>query len=528
MRSGQRIVGIGGLDHNGSVTLLDGDQVVAVAETERFVRQKNVGLTCPELLDETLAALEIREADHLAIADATFVAQRPWLRSHLQARFPKATLSVHQHHSCHMAAAFYASGWDEATVASVDGKGDGLSAAAGFAAQRSGLRIEVRVPSAHSLGRLWWAASMCCQLGDHFAAGKTMAWAAHGEPRLLPALLRHLELTPEGGFRLDPRPESELMFRQVTRLASWLQTQAGGTPETPGAVYADVAASVQAVTELVVKHLVAGAVARTGCRRVCLAGGVALNGLANQRLLRERVVDELYVPPLPDDRGLSLGAATLAAAERGVVVRHPAGRLTPYLGPDLAPEALVPPPGFRELLVGDPVEEVASMLARGKIVAWCAGRGEVGPRALGNRSILATPVNAEIRTHLNHTVKQRESFRPFGCSLPVEYSADWLEMEGDSPYMLRIVPVRATQRTLIPAVVHRDGTTRPHTVTPSLHPELYRLLHRLPALGHPPILLNTSLNRRGEPIAQRGADALAVASATQLDAVIIGSRVFAR
>jgi carbamoyltransferase len=528
MSGSSRILGIGGLDHNGSVTLLEQGQAVAIVETERLVRQKNVGLDNPQLLDATLDALGTLAVDHVALADVTFVQQRPWLRGYLRARFPTATQSVHQHHSCHMAAAFFGSGFEEATVVSVDGKGDGLSAAAGFASRHCGLRVEVRVPSAHSLGRLWWAASLCCRLGDHFAAGKTMAWAAYGEPSLLPSLQRHLVLMEEGGFRLEPGQEPERLFRQVDLLAQWLQAQTLEPSPKAGAAHAEVAASVQALTEVVIKHLVTRVVARTGCRRLCLAGGVALNGLVNQRLLREGVVDELYVPPVPDDRGLSLGAAALAAIASGQLKHCPSGVLSAYVGPALSAEALALPSGFSEVLCTDLIDTVAAMLAAGKLIAWCSGRAEIGPRALGNRSIFALPVRGEVRDQLNQRVKQREPFRPFGCSLPLEHAAEWLEMVGDSPYMLRIVPVRADRRAAIPAVVHHDGTTRPHTVTAAQHPELHRLLHRLAMLGHPPVLLNTSLNRRGEPIANCGADALAIVKATGLDAAVIGPRLFVR
>ena len=528
MSGGSRILGIGGVDHNGSATLLEEGEVIAIVETERLVRQKNVGLNSPQLLNVTLHALDTSRVDHVALADATFVAQNPWLRDHLKARFPTATQSIHQHHSCHMAAAFCGSGFAAATVVSVDGKGDGLSAAAGFASLRSGLRVELRVPSAHSLGRLWWAASLCCRLGDHFAAGKTMAWAAYGKPSLLASLQRHLVLLEDGGFRLEPRQEPEGLFRQAALLADWLQAQTREPAPKIGAAHAEVAASVQALTEIVIEHLVTRVVAHTGCRQLCLAGGVALNGLVNQRLLLEGVVDALYVPPLPDDRGLSLGAAALAAIARGQLKPVPGGVLSAYVGPELSAEVLELPPGFGEVPCSDLVDAVASILAQGKLIAWCSGRAEIGPRALGNRSIFALPVRGEVRDQLNQRVKQREPFRPFGCSLPLEHAAEWLEMVGDSPYMLRIVPVKADRRAAIPAVVHRDGTTRPHTVTAAQHPELHRLLHRLALLGHPPVLLNTSLNRRGEPIANRGADALTIAAATGLDAAVIGSRLFVR
>lgn len=522
-----RILGIGGLDHNASITCIESGHLVAFLELERPLRRKNAGLEEPEALELLCDRLDVRHVDHIALTDHTFVPQRPWLLPWLHRRFPGASHSLHEHHACHLAAAFYTSGWPAAAVLSLDGKGDGLSAAAGSGDCERGLDIVLRVPSAHSVGRLWWAASVCCGLGDHHAAGKTMAWAALGRPALLPALRAWLKLTDDGGFRLH-HPDEPDRFRRVPDLAAWFaELDPGPWPDT-GPRHPDVAASIQALTEEVVLHVARCLSSRTGLRRLALSGGVALNGLTNQRLLAEGVVDELHVPPLPDDRGLSLGAAALAAAARGTPIRIGPSGFSPYLGPhpiELAPD---PPPGFIVLPTNDLLGEVAARLARGHLVAWFEGRDEAGPRALGNRSILASPTHAAVREHLNATVKQREPFRPFGCSLPLAAAPEWLDMQGPSPYMLRIVPVLPHRRTAIPAVVHTDGTTRPHTVTEGSHPRLHALLQRMAELGHPPVLLNTSLNRRGEPIAHTATDALAIVAGSGLDALVLGDHLFVR
>jgi carbamoyltransferase len=524
MHQPRTILGLGGFDHNGSITLVRNGELVAFLEAERVTRRKNVGFTSPDVLDETLAAMHVGSVDHVALADAKYVeARAEWLEPWLARRFPHATRSIHLHHQCHIAAAFWTSDFDEALAVSIDGRGDGLSVMAALM-DRSG-RIEqlLTVPSANSMGRLWWATSAACGLGDHYAAGKTMAWAAFGTPRLYDAIAAAITLLPDGGFRFPPPPAEPLRYRESPLFMAWLDELAGGSEPGAGVRHADLAASVQRVTEDVVEHLVRSLVRQSGVRKVCLGGGVALNGLANQRLLTAGVVDALHVPFVPDDRGLSLGAAALSLAELGGTGWS--GRPSPFLGP-LPPTPAVPA-GFAAV-AGDAVEAAADLLARGGILGRFGGRDEAGPRALGNRSILASPTVADTARRLNMTVKRREPFRPFGCSILAERASAWLEMEGASPYMLRIVPVRPEKRADVAAIVHVDGTTRPQTVTDASNPVLFALLTAMERRGHPPILLNTSFNGRGEPIAHRWSEAIEMATRMELDALLTDPQLFVR
>lgn len=517
------ILGLAGFDHNGSATLLDEDRVLFL-EAERAMRSKNIGLSSPGVLEATLAALPDLGIDEVALGDLAFIREHadwlePWLRDHL----PGRPVRRFAHHDCHLASAFWSSGWDEALVVSIDGKGDGLSASAAVMDRRGRHDRLLAVPSASSLGRAWWAATVACGLGGHHGAGKTMAWAAFGSPRHLPELRGHLALGEDGGFAFLPPDDDPLRFRNVPRFAEWLLGLEGAEPAEAGPRLPDLAASVQALTEEVMLHLVGTLVRRSGLRRLCLAGGVALNGLANQRLLAKGVVDALHVPPFPDDRGLSFGAAALAARDWGIPL--PPTRIEPFLGPEAAahraPEGWAP-------LKGGAVERVADLILAGALVASVQGCDEAGPRALGNRSILATPVLAELRERLNREVKGREPFRPFGCSILADRAGDWLEMDGDSPYMLRIVAMRPERRGRIPAVVHADGTTRPQTVDATSHPALNALLEALERRGHPPLVLNTSLNGRGEPICHAPQDAFAMAERLGIDAIWTGDRVYVR
>jgi carbamoyltransferase len=511
----QTVLGLGGFDHNGSAALVRDGRLVAFLEAERVTRRKHTGFTCPKDIDDTLSDLGIGQVDHVALADAKYVgASKDWLDPWLDARFPRATRSIHLHHRCHTAASFATSPFDEALVVSIDGRGDGLSSMA-LKMRRDGPSSELMVvPSPSSLGRLWSATGGACGLGDQHSAGKVMAWAALGQPTIYERLRAVLDLLPDGGFRFHPAPDDPSRWRDKPRLIRWLESMAG-TLVQDGLRNADLAASVQMLTEVVILHMVTRLVEQTGLRRLCLGGGVALNGLTNERLLREGHVDKLHIPFAPDDRGLSLGAAALAWAEAGGTLHI--GGDSPFLGPSAAPPES--PSGFRRR-PGDRIEEAAELLVQGAILGVFVGRDEAGPRALGNRSILASPRSAEMAHRLNARVKCREAFRPFGCSILEHRTRDWLKMEGQSPYMLRIAPVRPDRRADVPAVVHVDGTTRPQTVTRDSHPLLAGLLEALERRGHPPLLLNTSFNGRGEPIVHHGSEAMAMASRMGLDGLL--------
>lgn len=492
------ILGLGGFDHNGAVCLVESGRVVGFLEAERPTRDKNIGLKSPAIIDATLAALGGCDPEHVALADARFVDRASsWLIPYLSARFPKATRSIHHHHDCHLAAAFCASPFERATTISIDAAGDGLACAIGLSTRAAPAQRSLQVASRHSLGRLWWAVSEYCGMPGHHAAGKTMALAAYGEPRFLDAFAAECALLPDGRYEW-----AHERFREMHTSLTWLE-ELTGVPRADDLQQAhrDMAATMQAWTVRVVDHVVRHAVAASGVRDVCLAGGVALNGLANEALQRTGAVDRLFVPPCPDDRGLALGAACLAAP----IAATPHG-LDPFLGPALA------------AITADPVV-TAKRLVNGEILAICEGGDEAGPRALGHRSILASPRPHDLRDRLNR-VKGREQFRPFGCSVPLEHAKEWLGLDGESPYMLRIVEVPRDRRAQIRAVVHVDGTTRPQTVLKERQPFFHALLCALPALGHPPLLLNTSLNGRGEPLACTRQDAEATAMRLGLDGVI--------
>ncbi len=513
-----RVLGVGGLDHNGSLTVWEDGNVIAFLECERVVRLKNAGLDSPERLNTTLGALGVGEVDAIGVADLGLWAQRKgWLQGELSRRFPNIKPSIWHHHDCHAAAAFSTSPFERATCVTIDGKGDGLSTTAAQLDQSGEILPIFRVGSASSLGRLWWAVSEYCGLPGHHSAGKVMALAAYGTPRTL--FDGHVDLLGGGGFRIVPGAEHPDTFRQVARIVQWLESLLG---RPAGKLDADLAASVQALTVRVVCHVVGGAVAATGEDRVCLSGGVALNGLANQALLDRGIARDLFVPPCTDDRGLSVGAAALS--DKAAWRHHES--FSPFLGPLIEPTAL---PEQWMLVNASPCHgQVAKMLTAGHVVAVCIGRDEAGPRALGHRSMLVSPVDSRTRDRVNSQLKQRETFRPFGCVVPLTEAGRWFHLRGSSPYMLRIARARADRAELIPAVLHEDGTSRVQTVTEHGGSGLWPILAALSDLGHPPVLLNTSLNRRGEPLAHTVTEAAAAATAMGLDYLLTDTGLYER
>lgn len=512
-----RILGLGGLDHNGSATLSVEGQIQSFLELERPSRRKNVGLEDEELLGLVLSRLNVTAVEAVAVADETFWHRRKsWLEPALR-RYCRRPADVWPHHDCHLASALVFSPWDRTLCVSIDGKGDDLSAKAAIVSRGQGIEDTLlEVSSAHSLGRLWWAVSEFCGFPGHHSAGKTMALAAFGEPFDLFGDVLHLQ--DDGSFGFVPRKTHPDTFRQVPRICQWItdQVQQRGLSATNSR--ADVAASLQDLTCRVASHLVGSMVERCGIRQVCLAGGVALNCVMNQALTEDRIVDELFVVPCCDDRGLSLGAAALTSAEHAKPISIAPN--SPFLGPAPSDTA---PNGWEK--TDETLESLASDLAAGAIVAWFTGADEAGPRALGHRSLLATPTDPEMRDRLN-AMKGREDFRPFGCAVDSETTEHWFPSEGESPFMLRVIPGSDAARSALPSALHEDGTSRIQTVRPGDGSSFGPLLTALAAIGHPKVVLNTSLNGPGEPLAHTVRDAAEIATRLGVDRLMIDDSIY--
>jgi carbamoyltransferase len=475
-----------------------------------------------------------------------------------------------EHHQAHMASAFFVSPFQRAALLSVDGFGDFVSTMIG---QGQGNRLEVLdwVEYPHSLGILYTATSQYLGFRKYGDEGKVMGLAPYGQPRYLDRFQEILRLKPQGKFELDldyfthHRHGVEMVWEAgtpaVSAVFSARYVDALGPARFPDAEitrhHQDVAASLQECLEGALSHILADLHRRLddglgseGSLPLCLAGGVALNCTANGKIRDRTPFQEIYIQPAAGDDGTAIGAAyyvhhqLLAGGDDRPVDDGPrapsdsmpgAGRGAPrfvmrhaYTGPAFSDDRLRSALELRGLRytscagVEEAAGKAAAIIAQGGIVGWFQGPMEYGPRALGNRSIVADPRRAEMKEILNARIKHREGFRPFAPSALAERAGEWFEHQHPSPFMQMAVRVRPEKRDLIPAVVHIDGTARLQTVERETNPDYWRLIHEFDALTGVPLLLNTSFNEN-EPIVCTPDDAIDCYRKTAMDALVMGS-----
>jgi carbamoyltransferase len=449
-----------------------------------------------------------------------------------------------EHHRAHAASAFLVSPFEEAAVLTVDGFGDFAST---MLAAGHGNRLEVldRVLFPHSLGIFYTAITQWLGFPHYGDEGKVMGLAPYGDAESYLPAMRRIARSEGGSFRLGLEYFThhvhgvEMTWAEgspaVGRIfASRLEDELGPA-RMPGAEletrHVDAAASLQARLEELVLELTRGLARSTGSRNLCLAGGVALNAVANGRIRPETPFDELYVQPAAGDSGTAVGAAFHVWNEtlgrpRGFVMRHA------YTGPvyddDAIRSALAETGLEGEQLTEDTLyRSVAERIAAGDVVGWFQGRMEVGPRALGNRSILADPRRVEMKDVLNARVKHREAFRPFAPSILSERTGEWFDQSYPSPFMVLVYDVLPEKRGLVPAVTHVDGTGRLQTVDEAANPSYHRLISEFERLTGVPIVLNTSFNE-SEPIVMSPEHALETFTKTRIDLLVLGNHVVRR
>ena len=545
-----RILGINALFHDPAAALVIDGRAVAAAEEERFSRRKHgkrpvpfaawelpeqAAAWClaqsglrPQDLDAVAYSFDpalARPADALGLDDPwdhlrlTYAREAPgFLCTALPGLDPAAVHFV-PHHLAHAASAAYAAPDAETcSVLVLDGRGE---AASHLAARRTGGRLEPLCAQElpHSLGLVYE------ELTEHLGflrscdEYKVMALASHGTPRMLPELRRHIRSTQDGGFHATGVPWSDLAHRRLPEEA-WTQE------------HADLAASVQQCLEEVLLDLARWLHGRTGDRLLAMAGGVALNCVANSRIAREGPFDRVWVQPAAGDAGTALGGALHLAAADG-------DRPAPVPGTDLGRgwsdaelEAWLKTAGVPYQRPADIATEVAEVLAADGIVAWFQGRAEYGPRALGHRSLLAHPGHSGNLERLND-IKGREQFRPLAPMVLAERAAAVFDGPLPSPYMLFVHRVAPEWRERIPAVVHVDGTARVQTVDRAAEPRVARMLERFERLTGLPVVVNTSLNTVGRPMVDDPRDALECFGSSPVDLLALGpfavrrSRIFA-
>lgn len=438
----------------------------------------------------------------------------------LRLNFPVERIRVLDHHDAHAASAFYPSPFEEAAVLVVDSLGSRLNTQTLY-------RFEGRHASVIERGNHWGIGRLYSLVtgsvlpyGPEKGFGKTMGLAPYGRVHPGPVLefgARDEGMTSDYSAFSTRAPLPRIVAPGVRRCADREQVL--------DPYFARAAYDVQQECERQMLRMARYAYERTGSRNLCIAGGVALNGLANARVLTESPFEHVWVPPGCSDTGLALGLALWGyfqdmGKDSRASVR--VSMTTAYTGRDydrgdiaaLLDAHRIP---YR---AAEP-EEVAPLIADGQVVAWFDGASEFGPRALGHRSIVADPRREDAKDLLNRHVKFREGYRPYAPSILAEEASNWLELDAPSPFMLLVVPVREEKRALVPAITHVDGTTRPQTVTPDANPAYYRLIREFFRLTGVPMVINTSMNVNREPIVETPIDALLCAFGTRIDALYL-------
>ncbi len=535
-----RVLGINAIYHDPAAALVVDGEIVAAAEEERFSRRKHGKRPVPFAaweLPEQAARWCLAEAG-LTAADVDVVTysfdpalvrppeeigvKDPWdhLRTTYAQRAPQFlatalpgldpdTVQYVQHHVAHAASAGLAAPFPESSVLVLDGRGEAISHLAGRYDAAGELTVLATQSLPHSLGLLYEDVTEHLGFLRSSDEYKVMALASYGTPRHLPMLREAIRTTEDGGFRTDPVAWDALAKRR------------SGSSEEFGAEHADLAASVQARLEEVLLELATWVHRRTGDRVLTMAGGVALNCVANSRLAADGPFETIWVQPAAGDSGTALGGALHAAARAGE-------RAAPMAGADLGRAwtddelaAWLDTARWPYTKPADLADEVAEVLAADGVVAWFEGRAEYGPRALGHRSLLANPGRREMLTKLNE-VKGREQFRPVAPMIRLDRAADVFVGPLPSPYMLFVHQVRPEWRDRIPAVVHVDGTARAQTVDPQTQPGVAALLTAFERKTGLPCLVNTSLNTAGRPIVDDPRDALELFGSAPVDVLVLG------
>lgn len=467
-----------------------------------------------------------------------------------------------KHHLSHAASAFFCSPFDRAAVVTIDGVGE-VETGGIFLGDGCNLTPVSSMALPHSLGLFYSAFTAFLGFPVNEGEYKVMGMAAFGKSVWKDKLLDLFNLLPDGRFTLDQRMFSFATPEDIPYTA--VMVDVFGPPREPGVPFAvsedtmpesvpagqrtaiiaqsrrfaDIAASVQACTEEVILHITRKAAEQTGHKQVCLAGGVALNSLANGRILRETDL-ELFIQPAAGDAGCALGAAafhwhhTLGGCRMAPMCTAALGRA--FTRPQV--DNVLAASGFQVVFDDDDEEAwlnaVADLIAEGQIIGWFSGRAEWGPRALGHRSILANPGLADMQRKVNEVIKFREPFRPFAPAVPVERAADFFEVPDcertsrPEDFMLAVHPVRAEWQAKLPAVTHADGTARLQTVSAEGDPIYHRLLCKVGERTGIPVILNTSFNLNGEPIVDTPANAIRTFTLSGLDFLCIENRILSK
>jgi carbamoyltransferase len=584
------ILGVSCYYHDAAAALLRDGQLVAASEEERFSRVKHDFAFPAKAIEFCLreGKIEGRDLDYVVFFEKPFrkldrilasvlqtypyswkvfresmigwMLDKLWVASTLQSELgiDREKILFSGHHLSHAASSFFCSPFDEAAILTVDGVGEWSTAACGVG-QDTKIRLTKEIEFPHSLGLLY--STFTAFLGFEVNEGeyKVMGMAPYGTPRYVDKVWKVVQQNSDGSFSLDMsyfcfQQSTDKMFnRKFTELFGESRapnlpffTETTGYPKYFGEKpadyvtqcrvnehYADIAASIQRVTEDLLVGMAKSLQKETGLKKLCVAGGVGLNSVANSRMVRESGFEEIYIQPAAGDSGGALGAALWAyhsvlGKPRGFVMEHA------YWGQEYGADAIseflrrenIPHVEARNS--DEMLDRTAEYLTHDKVVGWYQGRFEWGPRALGNRSILADPRNAAMKDIVNAKIKFREPYRPFAPSVTAESATKYFDLDNVGlqypvRFMLYVTPVRPEHRETLPAVTHVDGTARLQAVYRETNPLYYGLIERFGRATGVPVVLNTSFNLRGEPIVTTPENAYSTFSRSEMDCLVLGN-----
>ena len=570
------VLGLSFYYHDGSAALVRDGVVVAAGEEERFSRRKHDPGFPAKAIDFCLktAGITIDQVDYVVFYEKPFVKferllltafstfprsakvfresmltwlqKKLWVRSMIldSLKIPRDKLLFADHHMSHAAAAFFCSPFEEAAILTLDGAGEWTTATMGVGrGTKIEIQKEMRFP--HSVGLLYSAFTAYCGFEVNEGEYKLMGMAPYGEPKYVDRIMKMIRINEDGSLWMDMRYFA--YHWSATHSFTEEFEKAMGKPARDPALedksldpfYCDVAMSIQKVTETIVLKMAAHLHKTTGLKKLCMAGGVALNSVANAKIIGQTGIEELYVIPAAGDDGGSVGAALWACHH--VLGLKRAGPLEhAYLGSEYGDadiRAFLEKNGIAYTHIKDDeafFDRVSDDLIGGKVAGWFRGRFEFGPRALGSRSIIADSRSTQMKELVNAKIKFREAFRPFAPSVLEEAAGEYFELPGavnghppsegaswPARFMLYVVPVKPDKRDVIPAITHVDGSGRLQTVIKRFNPDYHRMIQRFGEKTGVPVILNTSFNLKGEPIVETPAQAFNTFSRSEMDVLYL-------
>ena len=559
-------LGISCYYHDSAAALLKNGHVIAAVEEERFTRKKfddgfpelaikwcldEAGITPSEIdsiafYDKPLLKFERLLDNYIAVAPRglysfvhtipKWIHKRLWIKDEIKNNLKGFTGKIifPEHHLSHAAYAFYTSPFEKSAILSVDGVGEWSTTSIGHG-EKTAIKLSHDIRWPHSLGLFYSAFTYFLGFQVNEGEYKLMGLASYGEPKFYDKILDNLiDVKDDGSIHLNMKYFSFTFDKVMTnkKFSDLFGIERRNENDEMSQLHYDIGASAQKVLEEIILKMVNFLYEKTKIKNLCLAGGVALNGVANYRILKESKFENIHIPPSPGDAGSAIGCAKyLYHAYHGnerIIERISSNRISEnvYVGPSHSNEQIK---AFLEknnisyeLLDNEQLlKTAAKLISEGNVVGWFQGKMEWGPRALGNRSILADPRKKEMKDILNEKIKHRESFRPFAPSILEEFCSEYFDIDITSPYMLFVAPIK--KPNLIPAVTHVDGTGRLQTVSKQSNPLYYNLINEFYKLTSVPVIINTSMNVKGEPIVNTPKEAYNMLQKTDMDYLMLGN-----